>query len=312
MTLRILLLVAAVAAGAARAAPKACKRDKDCPGDQVCERNACVQPGAANFSREQAASQNAGMALQYTKNTWPLSIVDRPLVVAPGMTEVQVGLDQDLSTDAAVGRLHPTGADVSARFGVSDRIHAGLDAAAVCFADCGGPGFFRFVSVGAGYAVVANHDVNFVPALTTAVYNLASGTGSAAMVALQPGFLFGWRMSDQLQLFAGGGFIFGVIGRDNTSIPDSFGLHLEPRVVVLAPGLSIGPYLGYQLPFAHTELYQVPLGMNVLYVVERTIDVGGSFEFNDIASKTIATAFGPVSIGGLGARSLRVFATIRL
>ncbi len=252
------------------------------------------------------------MALQYTKNTWPLSIVDRPLVVAPGMTEVEVGLAKDLSTDAAVGPLHPLGADVSARFGVSDRIHAGLDAAAVCFVDCGGPGFFRFVSVGAGYAVVANHDMNFVPALTAAIYNFASGTGSAALVALQPGFLFGWRINDQLQLFAGGGFIFGVIGRDNAASPDQFGLHLEPRVV-LAPRFSIGPYLGYQLPFAHTDQYQVPLGMNVLYIVERTIDVGGSFEFNDIVSKTIAAGPGvTLTYAGLGARSLRVFATIRL
>jgi hypothetical protein len=312
MTLRILLLVAAFAAGAAHAQTKVCKRDKDCPGDQVCERNACVQAGGAdNVSREQAASRNAGMALQYTKNTWPLSIVDRPLVVAPGMTEAQFGVAKDLSTDAAVGPLHPLGADLYARFGVSDRIHAGLDAVAVCFSDCGGAGFFRLVSVGAGYAVVANHDMNFVPALTAAVYNLASGTGSAALVALQPGFLFGWRMSDQLQLFASGGFVLGVIGRDNTSIPDLVGVHLEPRIVVM-PRFSIAPYLGYTLPFAHTEFYQVPLGFNLLYVADRTIDVGGTFEFNDIASKTITVPGGSFTTGGFGARSLRVFATIRL
>jgi hypothetical protein len=53
--------------------------------------------------------------------------------------------------------------------------------------------------------------------------------------------------------------------------------------------------------------------MNVLYIVERTIDVGGSFEFNDIVSKTIAVGPGvTLTYGGLGARSLRLFATIRL
>jgi hypothetical protein len=313
MTFRILLLAAALGTSAARAEPRECRRDKDCPGDQVCERNACVEPGRANVSREQAASQNAGMALQYTKNTWPTSIVDRPLVVAPGMTEAQLGVSQDLSTDAAVfSTSHPLGADLYARFGVSDRIHAGLDAVAVCLADCGGAGFFRLVSIGAGYAVVANHDMNFVPALTAAVYNLSTASNSAVLLALQPGFLFGWRMSDALQLFASGGFVFGVVGRDNTSSPDALGVHLEPRVVV-APGLSIGPYLGYTLPLAHTDFYMVPLGINALFVVTRAVDVGGTFEFSDVASKTITSPAGfSFSTGGFGARSMRVFATIRL
>src|SRR5437870_12605922 len=70
---------------------KYCMRDKDCPGDQVCDRNACVSPGGAapapstggtyrGASREQEAARGAGMALLYTKNTWPQAIVDRPLV----------------------------------------------------------------------------------------------------------------------------------------------------------------------------------------------------------------------------------------
>src|ERR1700694_3037208 len=109
MNLRTIFFVAVFGAFAAHAEPKACKRDKECPGDRVCERNACVRPGQVP-SREQQASQNAGMALQYTKNTWPMSIVDRPLVVAPGMTEAAFGVSKDLSTDAAIfSTLHPLG-----------------------------------------------------------------------------------------------------------------------------------------------------------------------------------------------------------
>ena len=36
------------------------------------------------------------MALLYTKNTWPISFTDRPLMVAPGMTEIQANLTKDI------------------------------------------------------------------------------------------------------------------------------------------------------------------------------------------------------------------------
>jgi hypothetical protein len=281
---------------------KYCVRDKDCPGDQVCDRNNCTAPNAAvlpvpdssrpssgtgstgwGTSREQAASLNAGMALQYTRNTWPLNIVDRPLVVAPGMTEAQIGIGKDVSEEPAgsTGFPHPLTGDVYARFGVSDRIHAGLDAVSVCFTDCGDAGFFRLLSVGAGYAVVANHNMNLVPSVTAAVYNFGNGTGgSSQLFALQPGFLFGWRMSSGLQLFGSGGLVLGVIGRDNTSIPDLVGFHVEPRIA-LGQQLSIAPYVGYSVGFAHTEFYTVPLGVTLMFVPARAVDIGGTFEFSD-------------------------------
>ena len=305
MNLRILLLIAALSSAAA-AAPDACTRDSDCRTGNRCVANRC------SASREQEAAQGAGMALDYTKNTWPISLVDRPLVVAPGMTEATLGISKDLSTDDAVGPLHPLGADLYARYGVSDRIHAGLDAVAVCFTDCGPAGFFRSISVGAGYAVVANHDLNLVPALTAAVYNFASGTSSAQLLAIQPGFLFGWRINEALQLLSSGGLILGIAGRDNTPTPDLIGLHFEARFQPVT-GFAVGPYLGYQTGLAHTEFYQVPIGVNLIYVATRAFDVGGSFQFDDVASKNLVSGTGTtVTVGGAGGRSMRVFATIRL
>jgi hypothetical protein len=152
---------------------------------------------------EQEAAAGAGMALQYTKNTWPMSIIERPLVVAPGMAEASFGLEKDLSPDSVFNaHLHPLAAGVYARYGVSDRIHAGLDTSFVCFVDCAGAGFFKSLALGAGYAVIAEHDMNLVPAVTFALYNISQSlTGGALMFAFQPGFLFGWRMSRNLQLF---------------------------------------------------------------------------------------------------------------
>src|SRR5207302_4193506 len=138
MRLFVLLLVA----GAAAMAADQCKRDSDCASGKTCVANRCT------VSREEEAAVGAGMALQYTKNTWPMSIVDRPLVVAPGMTEVQLGVNKDVSADIGGFIIsHPLTADLSARYGVSDRIHAGLDVISFCLSDCG-PNF-QFLSVGA-------------------------------------------------------------------------------------------------------------------------------------------------------------------
>jgi hypothetical protein len=67
-----------------------------------------------------AVEQNAGMALQYGKSTWPISIVDRPLVVAPGMTEIQVNMDKEFSADS-FSISHPLTSQLFVRHGVSDR-----------------------------------------------------------------------------------------------------------------------------------------------------------------------------------------------
>src|SRR5207253_8379396 len=119
---------------------KYCMRDKDCPGDQVCDRNSCIAPhsyaapggpttwGSAPVSREQSAARDAGMALLYTKNTWPTSFADRPLMVAPGMTEVQLNISKDISVDPpGLVTAKPLGGALFARFGLSDRLHAVLD-----------------------------------------------------------------------------------------------------------------------------------------------------------------------------------------
>ena len=296
---------------------KYCVRDKDCPGDQVCDRNACTSPGGTapapatggtwrGSSREQLASQNAGMALLYTKNTWPMNIVDRPLVVAPGLTEAQLAINKDISADltgGAGGQLHPLEAGIYARFGVSDRIHAGLDALTLCITDCGTVGAFRTLSLGAGYAVIADHDMNLVPALTMSFNNVGTASGNSLVVALSPGFLFGWRLSSAMQLFGSGGFLFSFIGRDNAANPDLFALHVEPRLQ-LATGFSIAPYIGYTLSIQHTDFYLVPLGVIVLFTPAREFDVGASFELNDIAAK--------VAPGATDLRSFTLFGTIRI
>ncbi|HEX9579002.1 MAG TPA: EB domain-containing protein [Myxococcales bacterium] len=294
---------------------KSCFKDADCPGDQVCETSRCVAPSgpppgwgtkpsapaAAAPVHEQEAAAGAGMALQYTKNTWPLSIVDRPLVVAPGMAEAQLGINKDISADLGAGQRHPFIADLYARYGVSDRIHAGLDVLSLCLSDCltGSFNFLQAVSVGAGYAVIAERDQNFVPSITLAVLN----TGNGPLLTFNPGFLYGYRVNSGMQIAASGGLLLGVIGRDNTNDPDFGVLHLEPRLVVV-PRFSLAPFIGIIMPFKDSQFYSVPLGVGLLYIADRAIDIGASFQFDDIAAR--------VAPGSFDLRSFRLFGTLRL
>lgn len=304
---------------------KYCARDKDCPGDQVCDRNSCIAPGGAAFSgggyggasREQAAARDAGMALLYTKNTWPVSFADRPLMVAPGMTEVELDVDKDLST-SDISSQHPLTSELFARYGVSDRIHAVLDSVGVCFVDCDPTGFFQFISGYLGYAAVANHDVNVVTQFGFGAYNVpdtqsAVAGGTALLVTAIPSVLFGWRLGPALQIVSVAAMNLGFVNRDRAIAPDLLALHVEPRIQ-LTERIAFAPYIGYNLPFSHTELYQIPVGAGLYFVPDRAFDVGLIFRFPDLFSHNAAPASSPtpLNIGGTGERSLDGFVTFRL
>jgi hypothetical protein len=278
-----------------------------------------VQPGGApNVSREQAAAKDAGMALLYTRNTWPESIADRPLMVAPGMTEIQLDVDRDFSNTPS-GSSHPLTTELFARFGVSDRIHAVLDSVGLCFADCDPTGAFQFISAYLGYAAVANHDVNVVAQFGFGIYNVldaqspVAAPGSAILVTAIPSVLFGWRAAPGVQIVSFAAVNLGFVGRDHALFPDLLSLHVEPRLQ-LGSRLTLAPFIGYNLPFQHSEFRQIPAGVGLYYVPERTIDVGFIFRFLDLFSHNVAPATSPfaVNIGGPDYRSASVFVAFRL
>ncbi len=323
MNLRIPLLVAAISSAAissaAAAAPNECRHDYDCRSGNVCIADKCVAP-----SREESAARNAGMALLYTRNTWPENIVDRPLMVAPGMTEIQVDVDRDFSAEPnplpgqIVSTPHPLTSELFARYGVSDRIHAVLDSVGVCFVDCESLGFFRFISAYLGYAAVANHDVNLVTQFGFGAFNVPDAQAAptsgptAILVTAIPSVLFAWRVGSALQIATFAALNLGVIGRDHAFVPDLFSLHVEPRIQ-LANRLTLAPFIGYNLPFAHSEFRTIPVGVGLTYVPDRAVDLGLVFQFADLFSHTYAPVPGSsFDLGGTGQRSATVFVTFRL
>ncbi|MCA1826202.1 MAG: hypothetical protein ABR567_02250 [Myxococcales bacterium] len=304
---------------------KYCTRDKDCPGDEVCDRNSCVSgrgtaappaaTGGTYRSREQEAARNAGMALLYTKNTWPVAIVDRPLMVAPGMTEVELDVDRDFSADSATTK-HPLTSELFARFGVSDRIHAVLDSVSVCFTDCDPIGFFQFISGYLGYALVANHDMNLVTQFGVGLFNgldSQNPTASAMEFSALPSVLFGWRLNGSLQLFASAVALIGVTGRDNAFFPDAVSVRFSPRIQI-TPQIVFAPFIGYVARISHADFYSVPLGAALVVTPDRAVDVGVSFQFPDAFSHTAQYEAGAptTNVGGTDSRSATVFVTFRL
>jgi hypothetical protein len=105
----------------------------------------------------------------------------------------------------------------------------------------------------------------------------------------------------------------GFVGRDHALFPDLLSLHVEPRLQ-LGSRLTLAPFIGYNLPFQHSEFRQIPAGVGLYYVPERTIDVGFIFRFLDLFSHNVAPATSPfaVNIGGPDYRSASVFVAFRL
>jgi hypothetical protein len=248
---------------------------------------------------------DTGMAPVYDRNTWPVAIVDRPLVVAPGMAEVQLNLTKDLSTDSSRAQ-HPLAADLVARYGIADRIELRVDSLGVCFVDCDPLGFFNSLGLLAGYALIANRDLNLVGQLGFGVYNVIDSQnlagGTSTLVTVIPAAQFGWRLGSDVQIFASATLNLGVLGRDHAFFPDTLALHLEPRFQ-LASQVAIAPFTGYVARFAHSEAHNVPLGVATYVTPSRAIDLGAIFQFPDIFSHD--------NIGGTGARALTLFATVR-
>lgn len=298
---------------------KYCMRDRDCPGDQVCDRNTCIAPrvtttmpsrGYGGASREEEMARDAGLALVYTKNTWPVSIADRPLMVAPGMTEIQLNVDRDFSA-SSVTNVHPVTAELFARFGLSDRLHAVLDSAGVCFTECDPIGFFQFISGYFGYALVANHDVNLVTQFGLGAFNVLDKQSltpsSSILFTAIPSVLFGWRMAPGFSLFSYGVLNLGVAGRDNAPFPDTLGLHVEPRLQI-GQHVTFAPFIGYIHRFANSDFYSVPLGVGLYFTPVRAMDFGVVFQFLDAFKHDVAGQ----SVGGTDYRTGTAFVTFRL
>lgn len=312
-------------------APVSCSRDSDCSGNQICDRNQCVQPKGSGFDQpppprkddwgrpkddratgssggwaatgdKAGAPRGTGMSLGYTAKTFPIALVDRPLVLPPMMTEFHSAFYKDLSSDfGAQNAQHALGFLFGASFGVNERLTVGIGSSspisgemgvfysfygapdsALCLASChNGLSFVQALSLHAAYAAVAEANQNIVPEFT-----LYFGSTDPIIMSFMPGVQYAMRLQDKLQLFLHARLKFDLTNRDSDLITDQLSIEVEPRFEVM-PRLTIVPRLELMIPFGNNApdslgLWGFPLALGLHYTPDRNIDVGGEFVLNNL------------------------------
>ncbi len=316
-------------AGKCAAKPKSCSKDSECPGDQVCEQTRCVLPpgdtgGAVTPAPTQSkaspqqrstspqvldlelpplvagpgalvpAPVGQGLRPVYNKDTWPLSFIDRPLVLGKGMAEGTFLLVKSLSS----GHYDSLAAGLYAFYGVDEKLSAGVGDISFCLTGCGGASFLQSISFDAHYLYYSDAGLNVVPELALYFQQL-----SPLAAALSPGVEIAYKLGPKMTLWVNPRLTLGVVGRDTSASPDQVTVSVQPRYA-LTDQLTLIPTVAFNLPFEATDSWLVPFGVGLHYAVNKQLDLGGDFAFGTLIPHS--------GIGIFDARTLRLYVTARL
>lgn len=244
------------------------------------------------------AAPLAARAETYTKDTYPIEELKRPLTLPAGMIEVAPALGIELSNNVAFKGI-TLGA--SAYYGVDDKLSVGVYTGGLCLGDvCGKT--FNDLSVGARYSLLSQKglDAALQAALGFGSFD-PSAFGLAVGVDLR-------AVQGQFALRAGPKLALGITGRDapnynreyliiplegdfevNTNL--LLQLYVDIRFMIDPPdGVGIG------------DTVQVPVGVGASYAVSNKLDVVGAFMFTNLLGKN----------GGADGRVLSIGARFRL
>jgi len=212
----------------------------------------------------------------YTKETWPLELVKRPITLAKGMIEVKV----DVLVNASKGAFaKPFSVSPDILFGVSDKLTVGLThQTGLCLAgkDNGCAKVYDDAAVEAIYALttgqlnvgahVGLEIVGFDP-MTAGIDIGIKGRYEAGKigVAFDPQLYFGLNKRD--------------FNKDQVTVPVQVAYQVTPK---LAP-FVITALLGNLDSFGDT--FAVPVGFGALFALSNKLDVGGQFVFTNLLGK---------------------------
>ncbi|MBL0214243.1 MAG: hypothetical protein IPQ07_10175 [Myxococcales bacterium] len=234
----------------------------------------------------------------YTKETWPLAAVERPINIAKGMIEIRADVFVNLSKDA-VAKPFAIAPDIY--YGVSDKLMVGLTHnTGLCLSGTDG-----------GCGKVYN-DVGFEGVFSLkrdAKMDLAAA-GGLELASLDPmlarlnvGVRFKYR-AGKIGIYVDPNLGLGLNKRDSDpvtglggnkealSLPVKVGFQATPKLMVHVrtgiAGLGIGPNAG--APLSHFgDLFVIPVGVGALFAVSNKIDVGGEFFFPAVAGSDLAS-----------------------
>jgi hypothetical protein len=316
-------------AGRCAARPTTCSKDSECPGDLVCEQTRCVLPpgeaGAAAPAQSKGSQQRSaapqvmdlelpplvagpgaltpppapasgqGLRPVYARDSWPLSLVDRPVALGKGMAEGTLLLDKSLSD----GSYDQLGVALSAHYGVDERLTAGVEGFAICLTGCGGRAFFESISFDARYLYYSDAGINVAPEASLDFQSISSPFVAALGLGVQIAYKLGPKMTLWVEPRLG----FGVVGRDSMGSADSLRVRLEPRYA-LTEQLTLVPIVELYAPLGGSRSWALPFGAGAHYGMTRQLDLGGDF--------TLGTQMPYGGLGFFERRTLRLYLTARL
>lgn len=208
----------------------------------------------------------------YTKATYPISTIDRPLTLIEGMTEVQVGIGADLSAKTA---FESWNAFVNAHYGIKDNqeIQFGLAT------DLNN---FKGLSAYAAFEGALSYDlVDFRAAFVLPVTKTTDPTSGSSSTDIAPGIQFGfpvkYRLKPQVAIIA----LKSLMTINFKSKPD-----LTPSVGVIgqiAPPFAIVAQAGITIAKFDTDAgFSIPVSVAAQFTPSNTIDLGLQFSFPNV------------------------------
>jgi hypothetical protein len=214
----------------------------------------------------------------YTKDNWPLRVVDRPLTLDKGMLEIRGDtLMINMSSDAVA---KPLSIAPDVFYGVSRKLSVGIThGTGICLSgtDNGCAKAYNDVGVEALYSLMSQGNFQ------------VAGRGGLQAVAIDP-FAMGLNIGVRGRLNAGNlaivfdpGLYVGFTERDLlkefVTIPVQVQFQVNEQTNVYALSGINGPLDGFG------DAMTIPVGAGASFAVNNRLDFGGEFQFTNLAGK---------------------------
>ncbi len=204
----------------------------------------------------------------YTKKTYPISELQRPLTLTKKMTELRVGIDVDVSAATAFEKW---GLGFNARHGLEDNVELQFDLRS----DLNKFSNFR---VGAAIETSISYDlVDFRVGVVVPVTKDAAGETSTAF-DFELGFPFRYAPKPNVGIVALDTFMtFNTNGKPD--LTPSVGIIVQP-----IPVLAIKLHGKVIIVDFNTDAdnFQIPVSANVQFSPNNLLDIGGEFTFPNL------------------------------
>lgn len=243
------------------------------------------------------ALASADVEYNFDKSTWPIPLVKRPIILAPGMLEVSgdtliINASKDTFADPIV--LAP---DVY--YGLSEKLMVGIDHQhGICLAGDACDNRYNDVAVNAVYSLMHGGNLDLAALLGAGANSIDPFAGGLNLGALAKVRLGSVAVLTGAQLYVGlfGRDEQGVQGKEYVRVPVQIQVQMQRQAAFLIDFAFNGPLDGFG------DNLEIPIGAGLLYTLSNRLDVGAAFSFTDIT----------VSGARLDNRAIYVRASLRL